>query len=114
MYYIDSAYVIGNAFTIYLAKTGKRVLSLAKLKDYGNAIVKDFEKEKIKSCLLFDSDDIVDFLDDNPSFFSYNKEEDSIILNETITKNDLFDKFAGKLKINDFCIFNNNLNTLIS
>lgn len=45
MMYIEMEDLVGNSFVSYLEQTGKRILELEKIEQFGDKVVKQLEKE---------------------------------------------------------------------
>ena len=91
--YIDD--LIGNAFVAYLMATNKRVLSLSKIEDFGNAVIKSLDEKGIEARLVLSRNMLWAFLFDCSLWFTYNSEKNEITLSNEITPEMLITRFSG-------------------
>lgn len=93
---ISLAELIGNAFALHLDQTGSRNLNLTHIKDFGHAVIQDLEKQNISAQLL-SIEEIDEVVKEFPEWFSFDKSTNTVILNEQISVDDLFNKFSGDM-----------------
>ena len=110
MMYIEIDDLVGNAFVSYLEKTGKRVLSLYKIENFGNNIVRDLESKGTESMLLLSRDRTHSFFYEYSDWFVYLERESLVILKNNISVEQLIKKFSGYLSLEVLLAFRNEEN----
>mgnify|MGYP004517387311 FL=1 len=114
MIYIRIEELVGNAFVGYLKRTEKRELSLQKIENFGNNVIRELNRKGIKSALLLSRDKTYNFFKEYSDMFLFREEDGMIILNENISVKDLIENFSGYLSLEVLYAFRNeeNIKTL--
>lgn len=110
MMYIEIDDLVGNAFVSYLEKTGKRVLSIYKIEEFGKNIVRDLKSKGTESMLLLSRDMTYSFFYEYADWFVYVERESLVILKDNISVKQLIKKFSGYLSLEVLLAFRNEEN----
>lgn len=99
MMHIDLEDLVGNAFVVYLQKTGKRSLSMQKIDYFADNVVKNLHSKGVNARLELLRNETIEFFNRYSEWFSYEEKDEMILLKETVTVKDLIRKFSGYLGI---------------
>lgn len=91
--------LVGNAFIPYLERTEKRTLSLKKIEDFGRKVVSSLNEEGIRAYLIFSRDLTSEFFDNYSEYFTLDEENNTVSLQEEISKEKLIEKFSGYVSL---------------
>lgn len=94
---ISLAELTGNAFALFLDRTGERNLTVDQLKNFGNAVVQDLENQEIDVLLSNPADGFQQVFDNFSEWFSSAQDNTVVVLNDGISVDNLFNKFSGDM-----------------
>ena len=92
MMHIDLEDLVGNAFVVYLQKTGKRSISMQKIDYFADNVVKDLHSKGVNARLELSRNETIEFFNRYSEWFSYEEKD-------AVTVKDLIRKFSGYLGI---------------
>lgn len=115
MMYIEFGELVGNAFVNYLSKTGKHVLSLNTIYDYGLSVTRTLNEEGINAHILFTRSWIDNFFN-KFSYFTLVESDHLVVLNNKITIDELVRTFSIHLNPHKLLAFikEENVNVLLN
>ena len=112
MKFIEIDDIVGQAFIVYLRKTGKRKLSLSKIDNYGGEVIKDLKSKGEKVCLCLSREQTRNFFY-NSKYFLYDEITNIVELKPNITEDDLIKRFCGYINYEILIAFRKDENTKI-
>lgn len=115
MMHIEFGELAGNAFVNYLSKTGRHVLSLNTIYEYGLAVVKTLNEEGLNAHLLFTRYWIDNFFNKFP-YFTLVESDHLVVLDNNITVGELSQTFSSHLNARKLLAFvkEENVNVLLN
>lgn len=94
---ISLAELTGNAFALYLDRTGKRNLTVKQVENFGHTTIQCLQNNSIEAYLSDSFDKFAQSIANYPEWFSYTEYNSSIILHDGITVDNLYDEFSGDM-----------------
>lgn len=110
---INIVELTGNAFALYLDLTGKRTLTTKQLENFANAVLDNLNNNNINACLSNSFDKISECIAKYPNWFSYAENNNSIILKDNISVDNLFNQFAPDITLHTMYAFFENEKILL-
>lgn len=96
---IEISDLVGNAFFSYLSKTGKHVLSMKKINNFGHSVINSLKADGVDACLLLSRNRTYSFFNEYSDYFTFLKSDNLVVLNNSISAQQLADEFSGYLPL---------------
>lgn len=97
MVYIEISDLVGNAFASYLNETGKHILNIKKINEFGIAVVNTLMEQGIEACLLLSPERTNNFFSEYANYFTLVESDNLVVLHNSVTVDELLIRFSSCL-----------------